>query len=202
MRWWDGTQWTGDVSPGGGGQSTDGFAIASLVLGIIGGSVLAIIFGFVARGRIKRSGGAKSGKGMATAGIVLGCVWLALIAAFAVAAVTGALDSENADDYSGTEREIAVVVDRFEELADDERTDEACSALLTPDFASAVAEGSGKSCGDALLDGVEGKIQAEIDIESIQITGDSATLRIDEGGDDQTWTMIRRGGAWRIDAIE
>jgi hypothetical protein len=58
------------------------------VLGLVGwpfcaiGSVLAIIFGFVARDQIKRSQGREGGEGMATAGIVLGFVavaaWLVL----------------------------------------------------------------------------------------------------------------------------
>jgi Domain of unknown function (DUF4190)/N-terminal domain of toast_rack, DUF2154 len=68
---------------------TSGFAIASLVMGILGftclfilGSVLAIIFGFIARSDIRQSKGAKSGTGMATAGIVLGIVMLALVALF------------------------------------------------------------------------------------------------------------------------
>jgi Domain of unknown function (DUF4190)/N-terminal domain of toast_rack, DUF2154 len=66
-----------------------GFAVASLVLGILGftclfmlGSVLAIIFGFIARSEIRRSKGARSGTGMANAGIVLGIVMLALVAVF------------------------------------------------------------------------------------------------------------------------
>ena len=57
---------------------SNGFAIASLVLGIVGwpfcgiGSVLAIIFGFLARDQIRRSNGTQTGGGMALAGIILG----------------------------------------------------------------------------------------------------------------------------------
>jgi Domain of unknown function (DUF4190)/zinc-ribbon domain len=63
--------------------SNNGFAIASLVLGLLGwfpcgvGSVLAIVFGFVARGQIKQSQGRQTGSGMATAGIILGFVAVA-----------------------------------------------------------------------------------------------------------------------------
>jgi uncharacterized protein DUF4190/zinc ribbon protein len=64
--------------------STNGFAIAALVLGLVGwilcgvGSVLAIVFGFVARDQIKRSQGRQAGIGMANAGIVLGFVAVAI----------------------------------------------------------------------------------------------------------------------------
>jgi hypothetical protein len=42
------------------------------------GSVLAIVFGFVARDQIKRSQGRQAGTGMANAGIALGFVAVAL----------------------------------------------------------------------------------------------------------------------------
>jgi hypothetical protein len=57
-------------------------------LGLLGwipcgiGSVLAIVFGFVARDQIKRSRGQQGGSGLARAGIILGFIavafWLVL----------------------------------------------------------------------------------------------------------------------------
>ncbi len=78
------------ASPG-----SDGFAVASMVLGIIGvlgglcivgavAAILAIIFGAVGLRNIRDSGGSKSGRGMAIAGIVCGVVGL-LVSAFALA---------------------------------------------------------------------------------------------------------------------
>jgi hypothetical protein len=59
-------------------QRTNGLAVASLVLGILWifwlGSLLALIFGFIAKRQIDGSGGAQTGSGLAIAGIVLGCV--------------------------------------------------------------------------------------------------------------------------------
>jgi hypothetical protein len=56
-------------------------AIASLILSIIWigglGSILAIIFGFVARANVRRSYGAETGGGLAIAGIVIGFVGIA-----------------------------------------------------------------------------------------------------------------------------
>lgn len=76
-------------------QRTNGLAIASLVLGIVGivtcgvGSILAIIFGFVARSQIRDSHGTQSGAGMATAGIICGFVSIAIVAlVFAIGAAT------------------------------------------------------------------------------------------------------------------
>ncbi|MEM9527757.1 MAG: DUF4190 domain-containing protein, partial [Bacteroidota bacterium] len=63
---------------------TDGFAIASLVCGILGfftgiTAILAIIFGIVALGNIERDPQYLRGRGMAIAGIVLGGVVLLLL---------------------------------------------------------------------------------------------------------------------------
>jgi len=73
-------------------QKTNGMAIASLVLGIVWlygvGSILALVFGFMAKGQIDRSGGRETGRGMAVAGIVLGWVGVAgLILVLILAAV-------------------------------------------------------------------------------------------------------------------
>lgn len=62
---------------------TNGFAIASLVLGIVWlywvGSILALVFGYVAKGQIAKSNGWQTGGGMATAGIVLGWIGVGVL---------------------------------------------------------------------------------------------------------------------------
>lgn len=64
-------------------QKSNGFAIASMVLGIIWiywiGSILALVFGYIARGQIRRSQGTQSGDGMAIAGIVLGWIGVGIL---------------------------------------------------------------------------------------------------------------------------
>lgn len=62
-------------------QRTNGMAIASMVLGILWiywiGSILALIFGYVARNQIRER--QESGDGMAIAGIVLGWVGVGVL---------------------------------------------------------------------------------------------------------------------------
>lgn len=64
---------------------TSGLAIASLISGICGwtivpviGSIIAVVTGHMAKNEIRRSNGTLDGSGMATAGLVLGYVGLAL----------------------------------------------------------------------------------------------------------------------------
>jgi hypothetical protein len=60
---------------------TSGYAIASLVLALVGGcgigSVLAIIFGNRAKREITHSNGQLTGEGMATAGVIIGWIGVA-----------------------------------------------------------------------------------------------------------------------------
>lgn len=108
--------------PASGGR--DGFAITSLVLGIIPvlAGILAIVFGSIALGRIRRTG--RRGKGLAVAGIVLGSLWLVGIATASIIAATNAAD--------GTDDEP--VVGRNSVAATELRTGDCPSAL--PDSAA------------------------------------------------------------------
>jgi hypothetical protein len=79
-----------------------GLALAALVLGIIGlflcflfvPSLLALIFGVIAAGRIKRSDGVLTGSGMARAGWILGVIGLVLGVLFWVGAASGSFDDD------------------------------------------------------------------------------------------------------------
>jgi hypothetical protein len=73
-------------------QRTNGLAIASMVLGILWlywiGSILALVFGYVARKQIRERN--EGGGGMATAGIVLGWIGVGILAVGIVFGVLGA----------------------------------------------------------------------------------------------------------------
>jgi nitrite reductase/ring-hydroxylating ferredoxin subunit len=61
---------------------TNGFAIASFVLGLLGGVLLSVIFGVVALNKLRYR--RQRGKGLAIAGLCLSGVWVAGIAAVLV----------------------------------------------------------------------------------------------------------------------
>jgi Domain of unknown function (DUF4190)/Protein of unknown function (DUF2510) len=207
-RYWDGQRWTGHIDRAlappaqpRAATSTNGWAIASLVLGILGGSVLAIAFGLVGRGQIKRSEGRQTGLGLATAGIVLGGIWLGLIALVAVLAATGSFDDSNAQRFHGERRRVAQLVDDVESGLGDNDGARVCNRLFTERWAALVARGAGRSCV-AFVDDVEaGKRQAHLDVRSLTVIGDVAIARVDEGDTHETWRFRRTAGRWRVDAI-
>jgi hypothetical protein len=79
-------------------RGTNGYAIASLVLGILWvwgiGSILALVFGYVAKRQIYETAGLQGGRGMAIAGIVLGWIGVAglILIIIAVIAAGGGSD--------------------------------------------------------------------------------------------------------------
>ena len=76
----DGPDRPGHRSPKG---RTDGYAVASLLLGVLGitviGAILSIIFGILALRRVRRTG--QPGRGLAITGLAFSAIWL-LIGAF------------------------------------------------------------------------------------------------------------------------
>ncbi len=76
--------------PAGGG--TNGFAIASLIFGILGGVLFSVVFGIVALTQIRKRG--QTGRGLAITGLVLsGCWALLIVAGITVAIISNAGDS-------------------------------------------------------------------------------------------------------------
>ena len=70
---------------------TNGFAITSLVCGILGlcaggllAAIPAIVFGHLALAQINRYGGMEQGRGLAIAGLVMGYIYLALITLYVI----------------------------------------------------------------------------------------------------------------------
>ena len=73
-------------------EKTNGLAVASFVCSFFFwiwgvGSILAIVFGFIARSQIKRAGGTQKGAGLALAGIIIGFATLVLGAVIIIVVV-------------------------------------------------------------------------------------------------------------------
>lgn len=79
-------------------QPTSGLAIAALVLGIVGFSPLAVIFGHVAVHKINKGSG-ESGRGMAVAGLVLGWIGVAAFLLVLILVVVAIGSSEQSIGY-------------------------------------------------------------------------------------------------------
>jgi Domain of unknown function (DUF4190)/Protein of unknown function (DUF2510) len=99
QRYWDGIKWTESRAPVGQAvqTKTNGFAVASLVLGILWvwwiGSILALIFGYVGKNQIDQSRGRQGGRGMAVAGIVLGWIGVGTLILLIILTAAGSIET-------------------------------------------------------------------------------------------------------------
>jgi hypothetical protein len=78
-------------------KRNNGLAIASLVCACAGfvffvPAVLGVIFGFIARSKIRQSGGTQGGDGLALAGILVGFAWIGL---FVILVIVNAANSNS-----------------------------------------------------------------------------------------------------------
>lgn len=80
----------------------NGFAIASLVLGICSGPLLAVIFGIIALRQIRRSG--QRGRGMAIAGLVLSGIWVLAVGIGVAIAIATDADRDSSGQLTGSGR--------------------------------------------------------------------------------------------------
>ncbi|WP_159796074.1 DUF4190 domain-containing protein [Puerhibacterium puerhi] len=114
---------------------TDGFAIASLVTGILGTGIVALVLGIVGLNRVKKSG--QNGKGMSIAGIVLGALGIVggiIWAIFLVWAFSNADELQDLDTASGTsvveETEAPAATDAPSDDAAEDTADESGATSL------------------------------------------------------------------------
>ncbi|MFG1933185.1 DUF4190 domain-containing protein [Mycobacterium sp. NPDC048908] len=77
---------------------TNGWAIAAFVLGILGGTILSVIFAIVALVQIR--GRRQRGRGLAIAALVISAVWVAAITSVIAYGVSGQGKSVRASDLA------------------------------------------------------------------------------------------------------
>lgn len=115
------------------------------------GSVLALVFGYIAKRRIDESGGRETGRGLAVAGIVLGWIGVAVFALFMfLVVVIGVLGTESEtrfEDFGptiggATDAHLQVLVDscRSGDMAD-------CDELYQVSPVDSWQEDVAMSCG-------------------------------------------------------
>lgn len=127
---------------------TNGWAIAAFVLGILGGTILSVIFAIVALFQIMH--GRQRGRGLAIAALVISAAWIAIIASLIAYGLSAqgdnvrAIDLKTGDCVKGTaEGELPTWVKRVR--CDRPHYGEVFAVLTAPD---ATAE----DCGPAFFD--------------------------------------------------
>jgi hypothetical protein len=85
---------------------TNGFAIASLIFGVLGGVLFSTIFGIVALTQVRKRN--QGGRGLAIAGLTLSGCWVLLIAAMVTVGIVMDVKDDSASG-SGTDSSVSVL---------------------------------------------------------------------------------------------
>ena len=109
--------------------------------------------------------------------------------------------NNNADNYDGTDAEVAQLVDEFANAGRDGNGEEVCEEIFTEELAQSVEEAAGQSCASEVEDNLpEGDYELEVD--TLEVNGDTATVGVTDQNDDEFVIQVQKVDAeWRIAGI-
>jgi hypothetical protein len=131
---------------------------------------------------------------------VRGTAYVAVLCAAAVAAGCGGDDdvNNNADDYDGTDAEVAGLVDDFANAGRDGEGTEICEDIFSTELAGNIERESGQSCPSEVEDNLP-EDDYELEIESLAVDGDKATVAVTDQDDNASVLHIEKiDDVWRI----
>ena len=106
--------------------------------------------------------------------------------------------NNNADNYDGTDAEVASLVDDFGNAGRDGDGEQVCGEIFTEELVSNIEDESGQSCASEVEDNLpEGEY--ELTIDSLEVDGGAATVGVTDQDDNESVLHIRRAkGDWRV----
>jgi ketosteroid isomerase-like protein len=125
----------------------------------------------------------------------------AVLAAALLAGCAGQATNDAADDYQGEKKAVAQVIDDLAAAGRDRDAKEICTSILAESVVDKLRQGK-SDCQDALSDQLADASDFQLDVESIQVSGDTATAKVKAPVDGkdvvQTLTFQREGRTWRL----
>jgi hypothetical protein len=182
------------------GAPTDGYAIAALITALVGFLPLPLALALIALSRTRHNG--TRGRGLAIAALWISGAWVLITIALFAVLVGMAMDIEserNADKYTSVQRQVAIVIDRYEDELNDGDGERVCM-LMSESLMMALDEQDGSCAGAVEDDDHWGMVH--LDATEITITDpDHAVARVKSLDDRVRMTFVREDGQWRIDEI-
>ena len=124
---------------------------------------------------------------MATVALVLGC-----------GGDDGDDVNNNADNYDGTDAEVAGLVDDFANAGRDGDGAEICESIFVPELTANIERESGQGCESEVQENLP-EDEYELEIDSLEVQDDRATVAVTDQDDNQSVLHIERVDAgWRV----
>jgi len=131
---------------------------------------------------------------------VKGAAFVAVLCTTAIAVGCGDDDdvNNNADNYDGTEAEVANVVDDFANAGRDGDGTKICEDIFTTELAGNIERESGQSCPSEVEDNLP-EDEYELEIDTLAVDGDTATAAVTDQEDNSSVLHIEKvDDVWRI----
>jgi hypothetical protein len=130
--------------------------------------------------------------------------YVAAVSATALVIGCGGDDDDvnnNADNYSGTEAEVASLVDDYGNAGREGDGTQICEEIFADDLTSNIEEQAGQSCPSEVQDNLP-EDEFEVEIDSLEVNNKKATVAITDQDDNRSVLHIERGDAgWRISGV-
>jgi hypothetical protein len=127
---------------------------------------------------------------------------LALVAALTFASCASSSDSSS--DFEGDQREAASAVEDLQSAAHDDDASEICRTLLAKSLLDEI-KGRGLECTTVVKKALDAADTTELDVKSVQVSGTTATARVESGSGDNATTrtvrLTREGRNWKIASL-
>jgi hypothetical protein len=130
-------------------------------------------------------------------------LFVALLSASALAAGCGGDDdvNNNADDYDGTEGEVAQVVDDFANAGRDGEGDKICEEIFDEELTQNVEKEAGQRCPTEVEENLP-EDEYELEVDTLEVDGDTATVGVTDQDDNKSVLHIEKvDDAWRITRV-
>jgi len=112
---------------------------------------------------------------------------------------------DSAEDFKGSERAVAAVIEGIEAAARKDDSGRVCEQLLSDSLLEAL-EKQGTNCKTAVKEGFDDADSLDLAVDDVKISGDTATARVTSGraGSDQKTdavSFVRDGAAWKVSSL-
>jgi hypothetical protein len=106
--------------------------------------------------------------------------------------------NNNADNYEGTEAEVAALIDDFANAGRDGNGEEVCDEIFAETLSKNVEQAAGQSCASEVEDNLpEGDY--ELTVDSLEVDGDTATVGVTDQDDNESVLHVQRvDGDWQV----
>jgi hypothetical protein len=123
------------------------------------------------------------------------------VATMAAGCTTSRSNSDSAGDFQGAQAQVANTVEDLQSSAAKGDEGELCGRLLAASLVDRLSS-RGPDCSTTVHDALENTDSADLTVESVRITGTTATARVkaDTGDRDRVVTigLVRERGRWKI----